>query len=114
MINSTGGLSAIEGTAADGRIDLVTVLAHEFNHLLGIGHGEELMSETLEVGTRLIDVADSDGDEPATTTPVYPFLLYLRHMLTDSHLLIDERDTSHWRLIYDDDYGFGLGLAKTN
>jgi Ca2+-binding RTX toxin-like protein len=37
---------------AAGRIDLLTVLQHEFGHVLGRSHGSGTMAETLAVGTR--------------------------------------------------------------
>ncbi len=51
------GLHAVK-VAAEGRIDLLTSLAHEMGHALGLDHGdaentsEDLMSDMLEPGTR--------------------------------------------------------------
>ena len=49
----------MRGGAAAGRIDLLTVLAHELEHLIGFGHNSEpghLMSETLAPGKRLLPI----------------------------------------------------------
>jgi hypothetical protein len=52
-----------------GRMDLVTVLMHEFGHVLGYEHGAEgLMQETLSHGTRLARDEHGDTDVPRWTT----------------------------------------------
>ncbi len=50
-------LTAIAGTQADGKIDLLTALLHEQAHILGVDHSskdapESLMSPTLSTSTR--------------------------------------------------------------
>ncbi len=46
---------ALAGTAADGRMDLLSVLVHEFGHILGHAHDEEgVMHESLSAGTRTV------------------------------------------------------------
>ena len=65
--NSTGSgdLVAAPGTPA-GRMDLLTVITHEYGHVLGFDHDDAgVMDTTLPVGVRrLVDeMADSLGDE---------------------------------------------------
>lgn len=50
-----GEFFALEKSAADGRMDLLTALLHEQGHLLGYGHSDDsndLMAEELAVGMR--------------------------------------------------------------
>ena len=57
-------LVALPGTAASGRMDLLTTVLHEMGHLVGrgdvgtAGHADDLMEEMLAPGTRRVDALD--------------------------------------------------------
>jgi len=54
--SALGELMASDGGPASGRVDLLTVLAHEIGHLRGVGHDHldprNVMTDTLAVGVR--------------------------------------------------------------
>ena len=63
------------GGAASGRMDLLTVLAHELRHLLGFEHDAapgHLMSETLALGTRLLPIGAVTDIDGAFANPDWP------------------------------------------
>jgi len=76
-----GLYSAVDGSSAEGRMDLLTVVLHEIGHVLGMSHAESgdtpLMSETLTAGDRaLIDTTVtaavttvSSGEERVVAEP---------------------------------------------
>jgi hypothetical protein len=62
-----------------GRMDLLTVLAHEFGHVLGFEHADDgVMIEALGPGTRIDPTSEeaaavaSIGDRPAAAAPAHP------------------------------------------
>jgi hypothetical protein len=56
-------------TPAAGRIDLLTVVEHEFGHVLfGVQDGQGLMEATLAPGVRLFPGSGPTGDAPAATS----------------------------------------------
>ncbi|RWE08447.1 MAG: hypothetical protein EOS61_18265, partial [Mesorhizobium sp.] len=63
-----GKLVAVSGGAADGRIDLLSVLIHELGHGLGLSHDDgvsgglgTVMGEVLAVGERRLPTVDADA-----------------------------------------------------
>jgi hypothetical protein len=72
MSQEEGALLASSDSAAYGRMDLLTVLGHELGNLLGLqdkpAGSADLMSATLEAGTRLELAADTASTASATAT----------------------------------------------
>jgi Ca2+-binding RTX toxin-like protein len=62
---------ATNGSAAEGRIDLLTVVMHELGHVMGVDHVEDaepdLMSASLETGLRLLPPVAVKGAKTAST-----------------------------------------------
>ncbi len=60
-----GVWTARKGSASEGRMDLLSVVLHELSHILGYGHDEDGMLETLAVGVRRlpgpVDAVFGDG-----------------------------------------------------
>jgi hypothetical protein len=55
-------LTALPGTLASDRADLLTVVLHELGHVLGHGHEDQgLMDDTLPLATRRLPLGDFDG-----------------------------------------------------
>ena len=62
-IDGTGDLTALAGSPAANRFDLLTAVMHELGHVLGYGHQNRgLMDDTLSLQTRRpIDADATDG-----------------------------------------------------
>jgi hypothetical protein len=65
-----GALAATPGSAAYGRMDLLTAVNHELGHRLGFDHGDGLMGEELEAGTRYPLAEGSTGGSAAPALPL--------------------------------------------
>ena len=69
-IVSGSQLQSIESDPAFGRVDLLTVMTHEFGHILGLDHLDtnQVMSEALAIGTRRLPTESileiTKADEP--------------------------------------------------
>ncbi|MDH5669953.1 MAG: M10 family metallopeptidase domain-containing protein, partial [Nitrospira sp.] len=65
-------LQAAPGSAAEGKIDLMTVLMHELGHVMGLGHvssavdGTRLMAGAIDPGIRRLPSALDLGPEPSS------------------------------------------------
>ncbi len=72
--SGTTRLIAAEGSEADGRIDLISVLLHELGHVAGLSHAEEglLQSEILP-GQRFLEWDQHDWDETFVVAAVDAF-----------------------------------------
>ena len=54
-------LVALEGSDAEGQIDLLTVILHELGHLLDLAHQDDgLMASDLEAGIRFLPDVEDD------------------------------------------------------
>lgn len=109
VIDASGQVTARDGSKADGKIDLLSVLLHEFGHVLGYEHDDStpsgVMNSTLDVGERLM----VGGTLTVTSTPIfdpagigYTGLLFLEPLggfvsaeeagLLDQHGLLDKKN----------------------
>ena len=109
-VSAKGELVAGTGSAAAGDMDLLTVVMHEFGHVLGYGDVDAgsayLMSATLDDGVRYdaaatdnaarLVVMEATDDPQSIAAPLFPAGVSQKNAWLDSWLLnsADEDDTS--------------------
>jgi hypothetical protein len=88
-------------SAADGKMDLMTVLMHELGHVMGLGHvssavdGTRLMAGSIDPGIRRLPSTLDLGPEPSTVSdhstfniehsPLEVWAPYLAHYTSTNH-----------------------------
>jgi Ca2+-binding RTX toxin-like protein len=71
-ISADGRLIAAPGSAAYGDMDLLSVLAHEYGHILGFDHDDGgFMSPSLDTGVRLLSDSSSARDSGDSAAQVF-------------------------------------------